>query len=210
MPLVHTKSEAAYLAIRSRILRGELAPGSVFSQEGLAAELGLSTTPLREALRKLEADGLVFVRAHRDVTVSPLTRRGFSELSAVRIQLDPYAGSLAAENATPAELKAIASVVPRKRLASPETRVAENRRFHRSIYVAARNQLLTDILDLLWDRSDRYRFILRPDEEPGSDSGAGHQAISEALLRRDGRRVADLLRDHIDAAHHVLYQRLPD
>jgi DNA-binding GntR family transcriptional regulator len=208
-PLVHTKGQAAYLEIRSRILRGDLEPGTVFSQEALAADLGLSTTPLREALQRLESDGLVFLRAHRDVTVTPLTRRELSELNAVRIQLDPYAGRLAAQNATYAELEAISAAVPRKNLAA-DVRVAENRRFHRSIYLAANNQLLAEILDLLWDRSDRYRFILRPDEDPGSEEGAGHQAIADALAQRNGNRAAELLSEHINAAQHLLFDRLTD
>lgn len=68
-----TKTDAAYHAIRRQLLTGVIAPGSKVDQEALAAELGLSTTPVREALRRLDAAGLITLAAHREAWVSPLT-----------------------------------------------------------------------------------------------------------------------------------------
>jgi DNA-binding GntR family transcriptional regulator len=209
-PLIHTKGQAAYLQIRSRILGGELRPGSIFNQEMIAAELGLSTTPVREALQRLQAEGLVLLRAHRDVSVVPLTKREITELNAVRLQLDPYAGRLAAQHASERDLELAAASVPSPGIQDPHLRVGENRRFHRAIYVASGNQLLTETLDALWDRSDRYRLILHPEEDPGSESGADHAAIGAALRRREGRLVAQLLAEHINAAQQLLIHRLAD
>jgi len=209
-PLVHTKNQAAYFEIRSRILRGELQPGAVFNQEWIAGELGLSTTPVREALQRLQADGLVRLRAHRDVSVVPLTKREITELNAVRLQLDPYAGQLAARQASEYELELITSSVPSPGIHEAQVRVAENRRFHRAVYVASGNQLLTEMLDALWDRSDRYRLILLPEEDPGSESGADHAAIGAALSRRDIGLVARLLAEHINAAQQILISRLSE
>ena len=87
-PLTVTKAEAAYLETRSRILRGVLAPGVPVNQEALAASLGVSITPLREALRRLEMEGLVRLDAHRMVTTTPLTSRELDELYAIRTELE--------------------------------------------------------------------------------------------------------------------------
>ena len=93
-----TKAEAVYIETRSRILKGTLAPGSAVNQEALAAELGVSITPLREALRRLEMEGLIRVEAHRTMTITPLTSRELDETYAIRTQLDPFAAGLAAAN----------------------------------------------------------------------------------------------------------------
>jgi DNA-binding transcriptional MocR family regulator len=77
-----TKAEAVYIETRSRILKGTLAPGSAVNQEALAADLGVSITPLREALRRLEMEGLIRLEAHRTMSITPLTSRELDEMYA--------------------------------------------------------------------------------------------------------------------------------
>src|SRR5258708_37249077 len=100
MVLTYTKGQAVYNELRSRILSGDIIPGSVLNQETLAGQLGVSTTPLREALQRLEAERLVSLRAHREVTVAPLSVQELSEIFDVRLQLDPYARALATAHST--------------------------------------------------------------------------------------------------------------
>src|SRR5579875_243592 len=101
-PLVwRTKSEAAYHLVRERVMDGRLAPGTVLDQEALAREMGLSTTPVREALRRLEAEGLVSQRAHFAIRIPELSRREFSDVYAIRTLLDPEAARLACRRRTP-------------------------------------------------------------------------------------------------------------
>ena len=95
-----TKADGAYLELRNQILLGTLEPGSRVDYLRLSASLGVSITPLREALRRLEADHLVIRSAHRDVVVAPLTREEASELVAVRQELDLLAARLAAAQMT--------------------------------------------------------------------------------------------------------------
>ena len=82
-----TKADGAYLEMRNQILSGLLEPGSRVDYVHLSASLGVSITPLREALRRLEADHLVIRNAHRDVVIAPLTRAEAEELVAVRQEL---------------------------------------------------------------------------------------------------------------------------
>jgi DNA-binding GntR family transcriptional regulator len=207
-PLAYTKSQAAYISLRARILRGIITPGATLNQENLAAELRVSTTPLREALQRLEADGLVKLVAHREVVVSPLSVRDIHEIFDVRLQLDPYAGQLAAETATDAQLRAIQSLVPPAKHTGPGDPLEQNRNFHRAIYTCSGNQLLADTLDSLWDKTDRYRRILL-DMDGGTDPHPTHSVIAEALARRAGAEVCDLIRRHVQAKHDFIMDRLP-
>jgi DNA-binding GntR family transcriptional regulator len=102
-----TKAEAVYLETRSRILKGTLAPGSAINQEVLAADLGVSIIPLREALRRLEMEGLIRREAHRTMSITPLTPRELDETYAIRTELDPFAAGLTALNVSEAQLEII-------------------------------------------------------------------------------------------------------
>src|ERR1700689_328694 len=99
-----TKADGVYLEMGNQILYGVLEPGSRIDCLQLSASLGVSITPLREALRRLEADHLVLRAAHRDGVVAPLTREGASELVEVRRELDLLAARLAAAQMTRDEL----------------------------------------------------------------------------------------------------------
>src|ERR1700735_5933802 len=101
-----TKADGVYLEMRNQILYGVLEPGSRVDYGQLSAALGVSITPLREALRRLEADHLVIRIAHRDVIVAPITRQEASELVQVRRELDLLAARLAASQRTADELAA--------------------------------------------------------------------------------------------------------
>src|SRR3954471_9174040 len=97
-----TKSDLAYTRVRGLILSGELAPGAVLPQATLAQTIGISTTPLREALRRLKQEGLVELDAHRDARVRPLDATEARDLLELRRTLDPLAASLAAQRRTEA------------------------------------------------------------------------------------------------------------
>ena len=95
--LFATKSDFAYTRVRELILSGQLEPGAVINQAMLARDIGISTTPLREALRRLKQQGLVELDAHRDARVTPLDAEEARDLLEVRRSLDPLAASLAAD-----------------------------------------------------------------------------------------------------------------
>jgi DNA-binding GntR family transcriptional regulator len=129
LPLAETKASAAYKEIRSQILNGSLEPGSTVNQEVLAASLGLSTTPIREALRMLDAEGLVALKPHKDAVVASLTLRELTEVLALRLELDPFAASLAAEVASAAERDIVVRLAEAGSPSSPQEQLAANRLF---------------------------------------------------------------------------------
>jgi len=203
---VTTKAEAVYQELRSRILDGSIEPASTLNQEVLAARLGLSITPLREALRRLEAEGLVRLEAHRTMTIAPLTRRELNELYAVRLQLDPFAASLTAQLAPDAKLAEIERLARQRVERTPRALLQHNRTFHHAIYSSRANLGLIGVLDQLWNRTDRYRLIVLQNRIQERAAEEEHREIAVALLRREAKRVADLVSRHVEKTQRLIEQ----
>lgn len=197
---VLTKAEGAYLELRQRILEGTIVAGSAINQERLAASLGVSITPLREALRRLEAEELVTLSAHKIVTVVPLTWQELHDLCITRQQIDPLAAELAASEATDGEIQAIAALAAQPRTADLRHLLGAHRAFHFAIYTASHNKVLAGILSQLWDRTNRYRIMMLRDSNFDQTTGAEHLEIAEAIRHRRGTAAADLMRKHVDEA----------
>ena len=193
-----SKTDAAYVELRRLILDGRLAPSLALNQEQLAAELGISTTPLREALRRLESEGFVQMPAHRDVIVAPLDPTELQVLYDVRRELDAFAASLAATNHDLEDAERMTTACAKLRAGGSDP-ISLNRSFHRAVYVASHNTVLIEILDTLWDRSDRYR---RFTESFASDPEVvdEHEAILQTILRRDAEGARRLMHSHIGQA----------
>ena len=197
-----TKGKAVYIETRSRILRGMLAPGSAVNQETLAADLGVSITPLREALRRLEMEGLIRLEAHRTMTITPLTSQELDEMYAIRTELDPFAAGLAAANVSESQLALIQRLARQKTASDPILQLERNREFHRAVYSSCGNVALIGLLEQLWDRTDRYRLILiREELLAGSTSRQEHIALADALAARKADVASSLMRAHIERSH---------
>jgi DNA-binding GntR family transcriptional regulator len=201
---VSTKAEATYAELRSRILGGSIDPGSTVNQEALATALGVSITPLREALRRLESEGLVTLEAHRTMTIAPLTSGELEDLYAVRLRLDPFAARLAAASASAPEVRDIARLARTRLNRDPQTALADNRAFHRAVYSACHNVVLVKILDQLWNSTDRYRLILLREQIVEKAAAREHRAIAAALAARDGNLVHRLVEAHVTTAMHLI------
>lgn len=201
-PVILTKTDMAYWQVRQEILDGTLAPGTSLDQEALAVRLGLSTTPVREALRRLESERLVVGRAHRDTFVAELSPELLADTYAVRLNLDPMAVTLAASSADDETLKGIGELARVRPSDDPTDQLQQNRALHRAIYAACGNEVLIEILDLLWDRSDRYRMITIKEERDVDKLRSEHVAIADAVAARNGKLAAKLMTAHITESHH--------
>jgi DNA-binding GntR family transcriptional regulator len=196
-----TKTELAYQHIRREIIEGVLSPETVLDQEALAERLGLSTTPVREALRLLESEHLVTSRRHRNTVVTGLDPDMLEDTYAVRLALDPLAVSLAATNATEPDRALIGRLAEQRHDdASAVENLNQNRALHRAIYAASGNTTLTQILDTLWDRSDRYRMVTLGNEDTAQIAHHEHYAIATAVLAGEGEKAATLMHDHVAAS----------
>src|SRR5215204_2878566 len=100
----NVNSDIAYAYIRKHILSGQFRPGQALMTNDLSAEIGVSRTPVRDALRQLEADGLVIIKPHLGASVKTMGFREYREMCGLRLALETYAAGLAAENRTSDEL----------------------------------------------------------------------------------------------------------
>jgi DNA-binding GntR family transcriptional regulator len=205
-----TKADGVYLEVRNQILYGVLEPGSRVDYVQLSASLGVSVTPLREALRRLEADHLVIRSAHRDVMIAPLTREEAAELVTVRRELDLLAARLAATQMTPDELAGARALVAGQddeaalrylRDAGIPVAVGGmqsiNRAFHRMVYCGSHNQVLIQYRDAISTRTERYVILARQISTvaPGAYQRM-HERLLTALEARDPVAAVDLMRAH--------------
>lgn len=151
----NVNSDIAYDYIRKRILNGTYRSGQPLMTKDLAVEIGVSRTPVRDALRQLEADGLVVIRAHLGASVKTMTFQEFKEMCGLRLALESYAAGLAAENRTTDELREMRLALDamrqfttrhltssQKDQATIEELKREDVRFHITIIGAAKNELL--------------------------------------------------------------------
>jgi DNA-binding GntR family transcriptional regulator len=198
-----SKADAVYSEVRRRILEGEFAPGAALNQEQVAAALGVSTTPLREALRRLESEGFVRTVAHREVIVSPLEIDELVALYEVREDLDALAVALAAERHTPDERERILAGAKSLHEDGTGDALSRNRAFHAAIYRSCHNLVLIDLLDALWDRADRYRRLVK---FVANDVQviAEHEALVQAVLDRRPDEAARLMREHLRSAQELI------
>lgn len=196
-PLVTTKADAAYVELHRRIVEAELPPGTVLDQGALARDLGVSTTPVREALRRLEMEKLVEMSAHREARVVAVSPQDARHLYEVRLELDSLAAGLAAERATKAEADAIVRLA-RARGRTPLKQASVNRRFHRGVYSGCHNPVLIGELDSLWDRTDSYRLaLLSASPSEAAYANHEHREIAAAIKDRAPDRVRELIRAHL-------------
>jgi GntR family transcriptional regulator, rspAB operon transcriptional repressor len=192
-------TEDVYERIRNAILDGELAPGAVMSQVSLAEELGISRTPLREALRMLQGEGLVDSEPNRRVKVAAMTPSDLEQLYIVRITLEAEALRLSIPRMTPEDLAGLEGHMAEMAhyAAAKDYRrwVVPHSQFHRALTAPA-GQRVNDLLGQLFDHSERYRR-LHIGHGPSAWATAGHREILDACKAGDRDLSAGLLASHL-------------
>ena len=186
-----------------RIVAGELAPGSRLRQEALAAELGVSRTPLREALARLVSEGLVEFIPNRGATVAQRDFNDMDEAWRARLVLEPGAARLAAERRDAEEVERLREAVRRQRGAADDVAASfeVNREFHLALVAASGNAHLLRFASLLWlSRIGVPIFARQARERAHVLAWADdHEAITDAVAAGSGARAERLTRAHIAA-----------
>lgn len=197
-----SRAELAYEALREAFRTGRYKAGDRLREEEIAISLGISRTPVREALRRCEAQGLVRTAPGRGLVVASLDRTELLELYAMRELLEGAAARLAALNAGEAEIAVLRRICAEFSSATndPARLAAVNRRLHETILASAHNRYLSQSLDqlsvalsLLGDTT--FTVEGRPVEADGE-----HRAIIAAIAGRDGEGAERLARRHIRGA----------
>lgn len=189
-------NELAASEIRERIFSGRLRPGTKVDQEAIAADLGISKLPVREALITLDSEGLVRIIARRGAFVAPLTRDDVRDHYQIFGLVAGLAAERAATNLTDDELDELDGLLTEMETSdSPEIQERLNEAFHRAINLAGRSRRLTSVLSLLGKSlpSRFYEFHTGWSATANED----HRRILDALRRRDAEAAGRALADHL-------------
>ena len=196
--------DQVYAAIRERISSGSLPRGARVHQEDLAEELGVSRTPVREALRRLAAEGLVEMRTNRGARVADVDQVGMRVSYEARTVIEPGAARLAAARRPPEALARMraAVVAQRRSLRSVQRSFEANREFHLALAAASGNDVLVQFAERLWVArigETIYERQVQTQERMLLDVRE-HEQIIEAIEAGDGRRAESLVRRHLTDA----------
>ena len=191
----------AYGLILDAIDEGIYRPGDRMVESELAERFGVSRTPIREALQRLETQTLL-TRDGRSLIVASLDHNQLAELYAVRAELEGLAARLAAQHAAPEELRVLREMVEedRGRVGDPSALARSNRRFHRQIHLASHNRYLVQQLDLVHRTMALLATTSLAVEGRSATAVAEHDAIVNAIETRDGDAADAALRAHISRA----------
>lgn len=187
-------------ALRKEILEGLLAPGSRIRQEDLATRYGVSRIPVREALRQLESDGLVALRANSGAWVARIDLAEFIEIYKIRERLEPLALQESIPNLTETQVTHINELCKCIDTASSvEEFLMLDREFHLMTYAGANMPALIDMIERFWNTTQHYRraFTQNAGEEGAWIIHAEHRLLSIAITRRDVEAAGQILNGHI-------------
>ncbi|MEN8893866.1 GntR family transcriptional regulator [Planktotalea arctica] len=191
----------AYSLILEAIDVGVYKPGDRLVESDLAERFGVSRTPIREALQRLETQSLL-TRDGRSLIVASLSHNQMSELYVVRAELEGLAARLAARHAADEEIQVLRDMIEqdRKLMTDPAALSRANRRFHKQIHLASHNRYLVQQLDLVHRSMALMATTSLAAEGRGEVAMTEHNAIVEAIARRDEDAAQAALRNHISVA----------
>ena len=201
-------SATATEAIRGAILAGRLTPGSRLKEEQLAAELGISRTPIREALLVLQTDGLVEASPNRGATVRSYAPADLDELYQLRGLLEGHAARIAADRISPEALGELFESCERfdavREVGDPSALAAENQLFHETILEATGSERLISMVKKVIEVPLVYRSFLWYSDEQRLISAHYHRQIAAALFVRDAERAESIMKAHVHEARDFL------
>lgn len=193
-----TATEAATKALREIILNAEIPVGAPLRQDDLARQLGVSRTPLREALQRLEAEGLVHLDLHKGAVVAKPTIAQVSEIFELQEVLEAMAGRSAIEHASHADVAAIRSLLAKHAtIDEPAEWGRANIEFHTRLYDISGKPLLVEMIGLLRNRSGLYVHMLARSSDGRHRADQEHQQMLNALAAGDADGLETLIRHHL-------------
>jgi len=200
--------------LRDLIMQGELAPGARLNERLLCEQLGISRTPLREALKMLASEGLVALQPNRGATVTPLTLGSVREIFEVMGALEGLAGELVCRNATEAQIAEVRALhyqmLAYHARGDLPSYFRENQKIHLAIIAATGNATLLATYRGLNAHVRRARYLANLTRDRWDQAVAEHGQIVEALGRRDSARLQQLLQEHLAHKMTVVLAALAD
>ena len=204
--------DVVFNTLRQASLRGELKPGERLMEIQLANKLGVSRTPIREAIRKLELEGLVLMIPRKGAEVAEITEKNMLDVLEVRRALEELAVKLACERITEEEIQELKDAADafQKILSEKDiTKIAEaDEAFHDVIFKSTGNDRLIQLLNSLREQMYRYRLEYLKREEYHPQLLEEHQQIIDRITRKDQSEAAELIDRHIGNQVDVMLEMI--
>ena len=205
-PLREVVLESLREAIKNEILE----PGERLMEIQLADALGVSRTPIREALRKLELEGFIVMVPRKGAYVADISLKDITDIMEIRLALEELAAGLAADRITEEELEQMECSLVEKREAisqgDMERLVEVDTQFHEALYQASRNERLVAMLNNLREQIQRFRILSLSHPGRMKQSLNEHRSILEAVQEHDVMLARQLAREHIENAEQILLE----
>lgn len=190
----------AYLELKQKIIHGEIGPGEVVTEEGLSDLLGMSRTPLREAIQRLEIEDFLIRQKNGRLNVACLSKKEAKEIFLVRSMLEGMVVRYATRNATEKDIEELTKIVEKIRISLEENNgkdiVNVGSKFHECLYKMSELVVPVSILNKLNDHSLRYRLLISKFTNR-NHSMAEHVLILDCIRRRDEEAAEKAMNDHI-------------
>ena len=211
-PNIQNLHELTFQKLRSLLVEGIIHPGSKLNERELAEQLHVSRTPIREAIRRLAADGLVELITNRGAIAVQLTRDDIIHTFDVIANLEGYSGELAAQNMSAQALTEL-EALQYEMLASYARRDLSsyyrlNLKIHQAIHQAASNPVLSQLFAKVNARIEALRFRSNQDGVNWEKAVGEHQEMLEALKARDSARMRKVMMQHVRNKRDVVIQQL--
>ncbi len=204
--------DVVFQTLRQAILKGELPPGERLMEIKLADRLGVSRTPIREAIRKLELEGLVVMVPRKGATVANITEKDATDVLEVRRTLEMFAVEVACERITKEQLEQLREAAEAFEAAKgcmDLIRIAESdMHYHEIIYEATCNERLVQMLNNLRENMYRYRIEYLKDANYYDSLVGEHRRILEAIAAGDCEEAKRCMRAHIDNQHLAVLSKI--
>lgn len=204
--------DVVFNTLRKAILTGELKPGERLMEVHLANRMGVSRTPIREAIRKLELEGLVIMIPRRGAEVAQITEKSLKDVLEVRRALDALCVELACDRISAEEeeqLKEACNEFVRATRTKDATIIAKaDVAFHDIIVQATGNQRLIQLINNLSEQMYRYRFEYIKDENRHDSLIDEHKIIYESIVERDKKKAAETAKLHIDNQERSIIRQI--
>lgn len=204
--------DLVYEKLQQSLLEENLNPGDKITEKEVAEELGVSRTPVREALYRLAATGLIKIIPHRGFIVSKWTIRELKDVIVVRTVLERLAIKLAIENILPEEIEELKNLIIEIEKAVKDKNIPKssnlNTLFHDKIILASKNKELFEIMKFLKNKICGFRIISLSAPKRLKDSLKEHRMMLDALINKDSDLAQTLIQEHIQRIGLVIEERL--
>lgn len=204
--------EHVYTGVKSAIIGGDFQPGKRLIEEKLAADMVTSRTPVREAIQKLEKEGLIFRLPRGGFAVKQVTEEELEEILGLRSVLEGYAAFLATSRITDTELKQLDEIIAKEDTCLKNLNVDEFIRldgeFHDVLYKAAKNARLYGLLNDLRDYMYRYRVIILHYQRKLHLAVQDHKEMLASMKAKSPRQVEKLVRKHVSRGKEIIKKKI--